>query len=57
MDPLNPNFNLEESGRFSQGKVGVRKDVNLSGLTFEAARPALYDALIILKKIDFVSFA
>jgi len=38
-------------------KFGVRKDVNLSELTFEAVRPALEDASVLLKDIDFVSFA
>ncbi|MDP6458367.1 MAG: hypothetical protein QGF78_03440 [Candidatus Bathyarchaeota archaeon] len=41
----------------ARGKYGVQKDINLFVLTFKAARPAHYDALIILKEIDFVSFA
>jgi len=36
---------------------GVRKDVNLSELTFEAVRPALDDAGLSGKDIEFVSFA
>lgn len=36
---------------------GVRKDVNLSELTFEAVKPALDDAAVSGKDIDFVSFA
>lgn len=38
-------------------KFGLRKDVNLSELTFEAVKPALDDASITAKDIDFVSFA
>ena len=37
-------------------KFGVRKDVNLSELTFEAVKPALDDADISRRDIDFVSF-
>ena len=36
---------------------GVRKDANLSELTFEALKPAFDDAQVSLKDIDFVSFA
>jgi acetyl-CoA C-acetyltransferase len=38
-------------------KVGVRKDVNLSELTYEAVKPALEDATVSMRDIDFVSFA
>jgi acetyl-CoA C-acetyltransferase len=38
-------------------KFGVRKDVNLSELTFEAVKPALVDAGISGREIDFVSFS
>ncbi|UCH57025.1 MAG: thiolase domain-containing protein [Candidatus Bathyarchaeota archaeon] len=38
-------------------KFGVRKDVNLSELTFEAVKPAIDDAGVTRKDIDFVSFA
>jgi len=48
---------LRKVAVLARGKFDVRKDVNLSGLTFKAARSALYDGLIILKEIDFVSFA
>jgi acetyl-CoA C-acetyltransferase len=37
--------------------VGVRKDVNLSELTYEAVKPALEDASVSMRDIDFVSFA
>ncbi len=37
--------------------VGVRKDVNLSELTYEAVKPALEDATVSTSDIDFVSFA
>jgi acetyl-CoA C-acetyltransferase len=36
---------------------GVRKDVNLSELSFEAVKPALEDASVPGEEIDFVSFA
>jgi acetyl-CoA C-acetyltransferase len=36
---------------------GVRKDVNLSELTFEAVKPALDDASVSGEDIDFVSYA
>ena len=38
-------------------KFGVRKDVNLSELTFEAVKPALEDATVSMPDIDFVAFA
>lgn len=38
-------------------KFGVRKDVNLSELTFEAVKPALEDAKVSTPDIDFVAFA
>ena len=38
-------------------KFGVRKDVNLSELTFEAVKPALEDATVSIPDIDFVAFA
>jgi len=38
-------------------KFGVRKDVNLSELTFEAVKPALEDATASMPDIDFVAFA
>lgn len=37
--------------------MGVRKDVNLSELTYEAVKPALEDATVSMRDIDFVSFA
>ena len=39
---------LRKVAVLARGKFGVRKDINLSGLTFKAARFALYDGLIIL---------
>jgi len=38
-------------------KFGVRKDVNLSELTFEAVKPALDDASVSGEDIDFIPFA
>ena len=38
-------------------KFGVRKDVNLSELTFEAVKPALEDATVSIPDIDFVAYA
>jgi acetyl-CoA C-acetyltransferase len=38
-------------------KFGVRKDANLSELTFEAVKPALDDAAVSPDDFDFVSFA
>lgn len=38
-------------------KFGVLKDLNLPELTFKAVTPALYDAGISQKDVDFVSFA
>ena len=36
---------------------GVRKDVNLSELTFEAVKPALEDATVSMQDMDFVAFS
>lgn len=38
-------------------KFGVRKDVNLSELTYEAVKPALEDARTPISDIDFVAYA
>jgi len=38
-------------------KFGVRKDVNLSELTYEAVKPALEDAKASMPDIDFVAYA